>query len=80
MKNLTIVCEYGWIIKGQLDEELSNDNKMVMHEALVVRRWTNGKGIGGIAKAENKHEYTLDAIGDVEIYQNKILFTIPCEW
>jgi hypothetical protein len=80
MKNLTVVCEYGWIVKGQLDEELSNDSKMVMHEASVVRRWTNGKGIGGIAKAENKHEYTLDAIGDVEIYQNKILFTIPCEW
>lgn len=80
MKNLTVVCEYGWIVKGQLDEELSNDNKMVMHEASVVRRWTNGKGIGGIAKAANKQEYTLDAIGDVEIYQSKILFTIPCEW
>ena len=80
MKNLTVVCEYGWIVKGQFDEELSNDSKMVMHEASVVRRWTNGKGIGGIAKAENKHEYTLDAIGDVEIYKNKILFTIPCEW
>lgn len=80
MKNLTVVCEYGWIVKGQFDEELSNDSKMVMHEASVVRRWTNGKGIGGIAKAENKQEYTLDAIGDVEIYQSKILFTIPCEW
>lgn len=80
MKNLTVVCEYGWIVKGQLDEKLSNDNKMVMHEASVVRRWTNGKGIGGIAKAANKQEYTLDAIGDVEIYQSKILFTIPCEW
>lgn len=80
MKNLTVVCEYGWIVKGQVDEGLSNDSKMVMHEASVVRRWTNGKGIGGIAKAANKQEYTLDAIGDVEIYQSKILFTIPCEW
>ena len=46
----------------------------------MVRKWTNGKGIGGIAKTENKGEYTLDAIGDVEIKQNKILFIIPCEW
>lgn len=36
--------------------------------------------VGGIAKAENKEEYTLDAIGDVVIRLNKILFEIPCEW
>lgn len=77
--NVCVVCEYGWIIKGVKDEK-STDSTLLLHEAYVVRRWANGKGIGGIAKEENKAEYTLDAIGDVEIRQNKVLFEIPCEW
>lgn len=77
--NVCVVCEYGWIIKGVKDEK-STDSIMVLHEASVVRRWNNGKGIGGIAKKENRYEYILDAIGDVEIRQNKVLFEIPCEW
>lgn len=77
--SVCVVCEYGWIIKGTKDEK-SNSNVMLLHDAAVVRKWTNGKGIGGIAKAENKAEYVLDDIGDVEIRQNKVLFEIPCEW
>ena len=74
-----VVCEYGWIIKG-IKDQISTSNIMLLHDASVVRKWTNGKGIGGIAKAANKEEYTLDPIGDVEIRQNKVLFEIPCEW
>lgn len=74
------VCESGWIIIGEKDDELSNEIEMILHNASVVRRWDNGKGIGGIAKAENKCEYVLDAIGDVSIRQSKVLFEIPCEW
>ena len=77
--NICVICEYGWIIKGEKDR-MSDSSLIVMHNASVVRRWTNGKGIGGIAKAENKSEYTLDFIGDVEIKQDKVLFIIPCEW
>ena len=77
--NVCVVCEYGWIIKGIKDKESTSD-VMLLHDAAVVRRWANGKGIGGIAKAENKAEYILDAIGNVEIRQNKVLFEIPCEW
>ena len=77
-KSLCVVCEYGWIIKGIVAEETESTTKL--QEASVVRRWTNGKGIGGIAKAANKGEYTLDPIGDVEIMKGKILFEIPCEW
>lgn len=77
--NVCVICEYGWIIKGVKDKSSDSDT-MILHEASVVRRWTNGKGIGGIALAENKEEYTLDAIGDVNIRQNKVLFEIPCEW
>lgn len=74
-----VVCEYGWIIKGIKDKKSTGD-VMLLHDAAVVRKWTNGKGIGGISKVENKNEYVLDAIGDVEIRQNKVLFEIPCEW
>lgn len=74
-----VVCEYGWIIIGEKDV-MSDTHTLIFHNASVVRRWRNGKGIGGIAKFENKDDYTLDEIGDVEIRQNKVLFEIPCEW
>ena len=77
--NVCIVCEYGWIIKGIKDDK-STAEVLILKEASVVRRWNNGKGIGGIAKESNKDEYILDTIGDVEIRQNKVLFEIPCEW
>ena len=76
--NTCFVCEYGWIVIGKETRRTAEDIKL--SEAYVVRRWTNGKGIGGIAKAENKDEYTLDAIGDVVIRLGKVLFEIPCEW
>lgn len=76
--NTCYVCEYGWIVIGK--ETGRTENAVTLKKASVVRRWTNGKGIGGIAKAENKSEYTLDAIGDVVIRLSKVLFEIPCEW
>ena len=72
------VCEYGWIVIGTETERTAEQIKL--SDASVVRKWMNGKGIGGIAKAENKDEYTLDAIGDVVIRLGKVLFKIPCEW
>lgn len=76
--NKCFVCEYGWIVCGKETERTAD--QVGLTDASVVRRWINGKGIGGIAKAENKSEYTLDAIGDVIIRLNKVLFEIPCEW
>lgn len=78
MKHSVIVCEYGWIVSGIIEKETASEVRLT--DGAVVRRWTNGKGIGGLAYAENKEEYTLDYIGDVIIKQNKVLFTIPCEW
>ncbi len=77
--NVCVICEYGWILKGKKDDA-SNTERIILHDASVVRKWSNGKGIGGIAKKENMDEYKLDAIGDVEIMQSKVLFIIPCEW
>ena len=72
------VCEYGWIVIGE--ESFRTTDTIMLNDAAVVRKWTNGKGIGGIAKAENKGEYTLDAIGNVKINSDKVLFKILCEW
>ena len=78
MKNTIIVCEYGWILVGKAERPASET--LILTDASVVRRWTNGKGIGGLAKETNKHEYTLDEVGGVSINTSKILFEIPCEW
>ena len=77
-KNTIFVCEYGWIICGVIKNE--NEAEVTLAESSVVRRWSNGKGIGALAKAENKSDYTLDAIGGVMIKKSKVLFQIPCEW
>ena len=79
MKSIIVVCEYGWIFCG-IEATENSDDSMTLQSASVVRSWRNGKGIGGLAKAENRGEYTLDPIGEVMIQRNKILFTIPCEW
>lgn len=76
--NTCYVCEYGWIIIGKETDRTSE--AVTLTDASVVRHWTNGKGIGGLAKEENREEYTLDAIGDVVIRMSKVLFEIPCEW
>lgn len=75
---ICLVCECGWILKGTMEEE--REHEIVLKDASVVRKWQNGRGIGGIAKVEYKDEYTLDYIGDVRIMRGKILFSIPCEW
>ena len=76
--NKCVVCEYGWIIAGE--EKERDEDVIFLSNASVVRSWNNGKGIGAIAKQENKDEYTLDPIGDVNIRTSKVLFEIPCEW
>lgn len=77
--HLIVVCEAGWIICGVIGEQ-SSDVLLELKDASVVRRWSNGKGIGGLAKEKYKGDYTLDEIGNVGIKQSKVLFTIPCEW
>lgn len=72
------VLEYGWIIVGRKTAETADT--ITLSDAAVVRKWRNGKGIGGIAKKANKSEYTLDAIGGVRLKTAKVLFEIPCEW
>lgn len=78
MNNTIVVIESGWIMVGEMTNPSTQTT--LLKNASVVRRWNNGKGIGGLVKAENKHEYTLDPVGSVSIQTSKILFEIPCEW
>lgn len=78
MKHSVIVCEYGWIISGIIESETEDEINLI--DGAVVRKWENGRGIGGMARTEYKEEYTLDEIGDAIIRKNKVLFVIPCEW
>lgn len=77
-KRVCVVCEYAWIICGLIKDESSD--VLTLERSAVVRKWSNGRGIGGISNKEYKDEYTLDPIGNVDIMKSKILFTIPCEW
>lgn len=78
MKSTVYVIESGWILCGE-ETENTNENIMIKN-ASVVRRWDNGRGIGGLANPAYKGEYKLDFIGDVQINKNKLLFSIPCQW
>jgi hypothetical protein len=73
-KNKIYVLDERWILVG-----IPTD-KWTLREAYVVRSWSNGRGIGALAKSEHKGEYTLDYIGGVEIRGERVVFTIPCEW
>ena len=76
--NTIVVIESGWIMVGEMTNPSTQTT--LLKNASVVRRWNNGKGIGGLAKAAYKDEYTLDPVGSVSIQTSKILFEIPCEW
>ena len=72
------ILESGWIIEGKLKRE--GTGIISLKDAYVVRKWSNGRGIGGIAKKKYRNEYTLDEIGEVEIMMNKVLFVIPIDY
>lgn len=78
MKRNCYILESGWIIEGKV--ERGEDKYIRLNDAYVVRKWNNGRGIGGIAKKEYRNEYTLDEIGEVEIMKSKVLFAIPINY
>lgn len=73
MRHVCIVLDRGWIIEGMREgDEVSS--------ASVVRRWDNGLGIGGIAKAEHRGEYTLDPIGTATLNPAAVIYEFDLEW
>lgn len=73
MGHVCIVLDKGWIIEGNRDGNTVAD-------ANVVRRWDNGRGIGGLAKAEYKSEYVLDPLGTVRINPDAVIYEFELEW
>lgn len=77
--HVCVICTNGWIFEGYIDKEASTDT-MRLRKSHVVRKWSNGRGIGGLAKAEYKDEYTLDEVGSMAINPPAIISVIYLEW
>lgn len=74
--HVCVIADRGWIFEGYQDQEDLNR----LTNAHVVRKWSNGLGIGGIAKPEHKDDYTLDYIGCIDINRRAVIAVIPLEW
>jgi len=77
-EHIIVIAQRGWIFIGYLDK--SDNGKMTLINSSVVRKWSNGRGIGGLTKAEYKNEYTLDPVGTVSFAPEGIIAKINCEW
>ena len=75
-EHVIVICDRGWIFEGRMKEEYK------LTDAHVVRKWTNGRGIGGLQEAAHKDEYTLDALpSGISISQHAIIAVLPIqEW
>ena len=77
-EHICAVVDYGWIIEGMVASRAGGTIRM--EDASVVRSWRNGRGLGAIADPDHKDEYTFDPIGNVSIYEGRVLFEIPLGW
>ena len=78
-KHVCVIATNGWIFKGYQD--VTSDNKNIgLSDAYVVRSWSNGLGIGGLADPDHRHEYTMDKIGCIEIFADAIIAVIELRW
>lgn len=75
-EHVCVIADRGWIFEGYRVDESNYE----LSDAHVVRKWTNGRGIGAIAKAEFKDDYTLDEIGCITINPKAVIAVIPMEW
>lgn len=77
--HVVVIAQRGWIFEGYKDT--SATDKIRLLNANVVRSWSNGRGIGGLAKKEYKSEYKLDSVGTVEFASEGVIATINIiEW
>ena len=74
--HICVISDRGWIFEGYIE----NNNKCRLCNANVVRKWSNGMGIGGLADPEHKDDYTLDYIGSIELNPQAVIATIPLRW
>lgn len=77
--HIIVIAQRGWIIEGYRDKSVAD--KIQLLNANVVRRWTNGKGIGGLAKKTSKDDYTLDPLGTVAFPNEGVIAVVDItEW
>ena len=74
-EHVCVIADRGWIFEGY-----RKSDEYKLSNAHVVRKWSNGLGIGGIAKPEHKDDYTLDDIGCIEFLPHAVIAVIPLEW
>lgn len=75
-EHVIVIVKAGWIFEGMMSERYK------LSDAHVVRRWSNGKGIGGLQTKQHKGDYTLDEIpSGIEINEDAVLAVLPItEW
>lgn len=74
--HLIVIAQRGWIFEGYRDESITDE--IVLLNSNVVRSWSNGKGIGGLA--ESKTGYTLDPVGTVRFAPEAVIATVDVRW
>ena len=74
--HIIVIAQRGWIFEGYKDQSVKD--KLQLLNANVVRSWSNGKGIGGLA--ESKTGYTLDPVGTINFANEAIIATIDVRW
>ena len=74
--HVCVIATNGWIFEG--DAVSREGGAVTLAGASVVRRWDNGRGIGGLAKAEHKDDYALDPCGTVRVCA--VVAEIALEW
>ena len=70
--HIIVIAQRGWIFEGYKNTSLKD--KIQLLNANVVRSWSNGKGIGGLA--DSATGYTLDPVGTVSFANEGVIATI----
>ena len=77
--HIIVIAQRGWIFEGHRDKSVKNE--IVLLNPHVVRRWTNGKGIGGLAFKASKSDYTLDDVPTVHLVPEAVIAVLDIvEW
>ena len=77
--HVCVIAPNGWIFEGyRTNTPEQYGDALYLTDAHVVRRWSNGLGIGGLADPDHKDDYTLDAVGDVAVMN--VNAVIPLRW
>jgi hypothetical protein len=77
--HVIIIAQRGWIFEGYKDKKVKD--KIQLLNANVVRKWSNGRGIGALAEKAHKADYTLDPVGVISFPNEAIIAELSVsEW